>query len=255
MVGLRHRLFRQLDVGVRHRGGLSPLNRVIVTLILAGALLDILSTEARISAFAPGFFQIADWLLGIAFSAEYLCRFWVAAERADYAGGRRFRYLLTPMALVDLAAILPFWLSFGEVDTYVLRLMRLLRILRLAKFGRYSAAMASIAEAVSARRYELGVSAGIAMIFMIIAAALLYFVEGEAQPEAFGSIPRALWWAVVTLTTIGYGDVYPITAAGRICAGLMAILAVGLVAMPTGILAAAFSDAFQRRRRTGADEE
>ncbi|MEO5338515.1 MAG: ion transporter [Magnetospirillum sp. WYHS-4] len=255
MNSLRQVVHRQLDVRARRTHGLSTANQVIVSLILVGALIDILSTEPRLHDAAPGFFSGAEWGLGLAFTLEYVLRLWAAGERPEYAGWRRLRYLATPMALIDLAATLPLWLSLGESDAFVLRLLRLLRILRLAKFGRYSLAMSSIAEAVRERRFELAVSAGVATIFMVIAAALLYLVEGEAQPEAFGSIPRALWWAVVTLTTVGYGDVYPITMAGRICAGLVAVLAIGLIAMPTGILAAAFSDAFQRRRRGEPSED
>lgn len=131
---------------------------------------------------------------------------------------------------------------------FLLRLLRLLRLVRLAKLGRYSLAIGAIGDALRDRRYELGASVAIAIVLLLVTSSLLYVVEGEVQPETFGSIPRAMWWSIATLTTVGYGDVVPITALGRTLAGATALLGIGLVALPTGILAAAFSDALARRR-------
>jgi voltage-gated potassium channel len=157
--------------------------------------------------------------------------------------------MLTPLALLDLAAIAPFLLGYGTTDTFLLRVLRLLRIFRLARLGRFSVAIHLLAGAIRSRRYELSLSFVIAASVLVLSSALMYALEADAQPETFGSIPRALWWSVATLTTVGYGDVYPITPAGRVLAGLTAISAIGLIAMPTGILAAAFSDAFQAHHR------
>ncbi len=110
-----------------------------------------------------------------------------------------------------------------------------------------SRAFDNVAAALYARRFELWVAVIIALLMMLFSATLLYFAEAEAQPQAFGSIPRALWWAIVTLTTIGYGDVYPVTLLGKFCAALIAISGIGIIAMPTGIFASAFSDAMQRK--------
>jgi voltage-gated potassium channel len=116
--------------------------------------------------------------------------------------------------------------------------------------------MQLISDAVRSRRYELGVSLLAAGAVLLASAVMLYLVEGQVQPDAYGSIPRALWWSIVTLTTVGYGDVYPVTLAGRMLGGLTALAGIGLIAMPTGILAAAFSDAFQKRRaREGGASE
>jgi voltage-gated potassium channel len=106
--------------------------------------------------------------------------------------------------------------------------------------------MRNLTDAVHSRRYELGLTMGLAVGLLLVGAAALYWIEGDLQPEKFGSIPRALWWAVITMTTIGYGDVYPITPLGKFVAALVAIAGIGLIAMPTGILAAAFSDAMRK---------
>ena len=131
---------------------------------------------------------------------------------------------------------------------FVLRIFRLMRILRLIKLGRMSLAMNYLIEAITARRVELLLSFFVGLFFLILSASALYVVEGEVQPDKFGSIPRTLWWAAVTLTTIGYGDVYPVTPLGKVFAGLVAFAGIGLIALPTGILAAAFSEAVQAER-------
>jgi voltage-gated potassium channel len=122
------------------------------------------------------------------------------------------------------------------------------RVLRLAKLGRFTIATRALSHAVHARRYELMISFGVAIFILVLTSTLMYIVEGPRQPENFGSIPRAMWWAIATLTTVGYGDVVPHTTAGRILGGITAVTGVGLIAMPAGILAAAMSDAIHTRR-------
>ena len=131
--------------------------------------------------------------------------------------------------------------------------MRIVRLIALAKFGRYSIALSQLIRAFVRRRYELLMSLVIAGLVFLIAATGMYAIEGSVQPEAFGSIPRALWWALTTLTTVGYGDVYPVTPLGRVFAGLMAVAGIGLIAMPAGILAAAFTEIGQQGKDTDAD--
>lgn len=160
----------------------------------------------------------------------------------------RIRYAVTPAAILDLMAILPVLVLVGGSDTLLLRLFRLARILRLARLGRFSEAIHNIVDAVKSRAYELLFSLGVAITALIISSSLLFLAEGDIQPEAFGSIPRSMWWSIATLTTVGYGDSYPITVVGRILAGITAVIGIGLIAMPTGILAAAMSDAYRRRK-------
>ncbi len=178
-------------------------------------------------------------------------------ENPRFAGLRfgRLRYMLTPAALLDLAALLPPLLTLAGGETFLLRAARLLRILRLARLGRFSTAMQHIGVAIRSRRYELLLSLGVAFGLLLTSSTLLYLAEQEAQPENFGSIPRAMWWSIATLTTVGYGDVYPLTALGKFFAAITALTGIGLIAMPTGILAAAFSDALQRQSERESNPE
>jgi voltage-gated potassium channel len=233
----------------RGPGGLSPVNRALCIMILVSSALAVLETEDTIVAAAPWLFDVAEVTFALLFGAEYVARVYAAGADPRYAGvGGRLRYLVTPMALIDLAAIAPLYIGYVSNDPVLLRLCRLLRILRLAKLGRYSTALQHIDDAIMARKHELVLSLVLTGTILMVSASLIYVFESEGQPQQFGSIPRALWWAVVTLTTVGYGDVYPLTVPGRILAGFTALAGVAMIAVPTGILAAAFSDVFQRQR-------
>ncbi|HIJ44269.1 MAG TPA: two pore domain potassium channel family protein [Rhodospirillaceae bacterium] len=155
--------------------------------------------------------------------------------------------------MIDLIATLALWgdVIYQTEGTYavLLRLVRVLRLLRLARESEWANAFKLLGQAITERRRELVLSFGFVGAILLVAATVLFVVEGAAQPEAFGSIPRALWWAIATLTTIGYGDVYPITALGKVCASIVAITSIAIIAMPTGIMAAAFSDVFSKFRR------
>jgi voltage-gated potassium channel len=253
---LRARLYRQLDPRAWPGKGLSPTNKLVCAFILVSSALSILETEPSLSAGRPLVFIGFEWVFALLFGAEYAGRVWTSAESPRYGPGIRgkLKYVRSPAALFDLAVLMSFALSLMGGEAFLLRLVRLLRILRLARLGRFSHALDHVGEAVTARRHELMLSVGIAFILLIVAATMLYLVEGHAQPEAFGSIPRAMWWAVATLTTVGYGDIYPVTALGRVLGGLTAVIGIGLIAMPAGILAAAFGEAMRRRRGEEDDD-
>lgn len=254
MASIRQKLYEQLSITAWPGEGLSPLNKLVAVIIIASIVIVTLATEPTI--YEPWKNQIiaADITIGVLFSIEYLLRLWVAGEDPEYKGFvGRIKYAFTLRALLDLLAVLPFFLGFVGGDIFLLRLFRLVRIYTLAKLGDFSIAMKHIKDAVSERYMELFLAFMLAMIVLLISSTIMFLVEGPVQPEKFGSIPRALWWGIATLTTIGYGDIYPKSALGKFCCSITCLAAIGLIAMPTGIMAAAFSDAFQRHKKTLQD--
>lgn len=249
-MGVRGRIARQLDPELTPGRALSWPNRLLVLAILVAGTLAILETEPTLVQGRGHLFAYAELGFGVVFAVEYLLRLWTSIENPRWGAGwrGRLRYAVSLPALVDLVAIIPTLLMVSGASPILLRFVRAIRIIRLAKLGRMSDAWDDLATALHERRHELGLTMMIAVVLMLVSSTLLYWAEGEIQPDKFGSIPRALWWSIITLTTIGYGDAFPISPLGRFFAGLTAICGVGLVAMPTGILAAAFSDTVQRRR-------
>lgn len=247
---LRSAAYAELEPGVGGRVGLSLSNRFIAVLIVVASFTAILETEASLREGTGNLFLYAEIAFVAVFIIEYLARLFAAGEDPRYRGLRgRVRYMFTWWAIIDILAIAPSLITMGTDNAFLLRLFKLMRLARLSRLGRFSEAWTALSQSLSTRRYELMVSFGLAGLLLVFSSALLYLVEAEQQPEAFGSIPRALWWSVATLTTVGYGDVAPITALGRIFAAITAIAGIGMIAMPTGILAAAFSEILQKRVR------
>lgn len=185
----------------------------------------------------------------LVFSVEYVTRMWACTADAQYHGSvwGRLRYGISAMAIVDLLAILPFYLTAFGADLRFVRALRLFRIVRVAKIGRYVSAFGLFGRVIRAKKEELVLTTGVMFVMLVVAACLMYHAENAAQPEQFPDIPSAMWWAVATLTTVGYGDVYPITAVGRLLGSVVAILGIGLFALPTGILGSAFVDEIQSK--------
>jgi len=179
----------------------------------------------------------------IVFTIEYCLRLWTSNLKFPNKSVTiaLFLYVLTPMALIDLVAVLPFYLPMIiAVDLRFLRMLRLLRALRVFKLNRYSNSMNMLARVLKNEKEKLLVTVFITVLLILIASTLMYYMESDIQPEAFPNIIAALWWAIATLTTVGYGDVYPITAMGKFLSGVIALLGIGLVALPTGILSSGF---------------
>lgn len=253
---MRAKVYHQL----RGRGaeGLTGAQRILLVAILAGVAVAILDTEPELPEALHGGLRVAEVLVAAIFSVEYVLRVWSAGEDPKYAGfAGRLRYVVRPFMVIDLLALLPFLVGALGGESLVLRSLRVLRLLTLSKLVRYSEAMRIVVASVAERRYELAFAVLLAFLMILVSSTALYLIEGAAQPKAFGSITRAMWWSVVTLTTVGYGDVFPVTPLGKMFAGMTAIAGIGMIAMPTGILAASFSDGFARarERRAGAQIE
>jgi len=224
------------------------VNTLLMALILINVLAVIIeSVDAYRRAYATWLWWFEVFSIGI-FTVEYLLRLWVSVEHTRYANGwrGRLRYAVSPMALVDLLAILPFYLSmFVAIDT---RILRVLRLLRLFKLTRHFAVLEVIGTVLRNEARTLLSAIFVMIILVILSSAGIHILERAAQPEAFGSIPRAMWWATVTLTTVGYGDVVPQTLAGRLLGVVITVLGVGMAALPAGIIASGFTSELARRR-------
>jgi voltage-gated potassium channel len=226
------------------------VNLSLAALIVLNVAAIIFESVASVRDAAASWFLAFETFSVAVFTAEYVLRLWSCVEAEGFAGHRgRLRFALKPMPLIDLAAVLPFYLTFATVDLRFLRVLRLLRILRVAKLARYSTAMQTLGRVLVKKREELSVTVLALLVLLIVASVLMYHAERDAQPEAFASIPAAMWWAAATLTTVGYGDVYPVTALGRLLGAVIAILGIGMFALPAGILGGAFMEEVSARRR------
>ncbi len=230
----------------------------IIVLILFNILSVILESVASLYSSYRLIFEIFETVSVIIFSVEYVLRVWTCTLKEKYSHPLlgRIKYMFSFMLLIDLIAILPFYLPFiVTVDMRFIRILRLFRITRLFKLGRYSRSMQQMKAVLKEKKEELAISMFAGLILLVLSACLVYYAEKDAQPEAFSSIPMALWWAVCTLTTVGYGDIYPITVWGRIIATFISILGIGLLALPAGIFASGFSEQMEKRVKKGSEDE
>ncbi len=225
----------------------------ITGLILLNVIAIVAESIPTVRSAAGAWFYRFETFSVIVFTAEYALRVYasVAAEQYGRNGPLmgRVRYAATPMAIIDLLAILPFYLPLLGIDLRVLRslrIMRLARLARLLKLTRYSRAFQTMTAVVQRKTPQLLTSVSVLGVMLVVSASLMYYAERAAQPDAFSSIPATMWWSVATLTTVGYGDVYPITTVGKLLAAVSAVLGVGLFALPAGILADGFKDSLER---------
>lgn len=222
----------------------------IITLIFLNVFAVILETVESLSSQFIVFFKAFEVFSVFIFTIEYLLRIWTCTSDKRFRGTMkgRFRFSVTPLALVDLMAILPFYLPMClPLDLRFIRALRLFRLLRILKMGRYSESLRTLGNVLKEGKAELLITVFGVLILLVVASSLMYFVENAAQPKAFSSIPAAMWWGIATLTTVGYGDMYPITPLGRFLGAIIAILGIGAIAIPAGILTSGFAKEIQRK--------
>jgi voltage-gated potassium channel len=225
------------------------VTRALVILIVVNLAAAALETVPALEASYGRWFAAIEWFSLVVFTAEYLARLWVAAGHAPNqhlsAMRARLKFALSPAGLVDLLAVLPFWL--GPVITADLRFLLVFRVVRFLKLARYSPAMRSLIEALYAERRALFGCVVILIGATLVSASLMYLAERHVQPDKLGTVPDAMWWAIVTLGTIGYGDVVPVTPLGKLIAAATVFAGLVMVALPVGIIATAFSEQVHRR--------
>jgi len=232
----------------QHKAG-KYVEYLLIVLISLNVIVVIIETVNSIYSRYTAFFLLFDRLSVYIFTLEYLLRVWTCTldEKYQHPWRGRLKYVLSFDALVDLFAFLPFYLPFMTVDLRFIRIPRLFRFLRIFKLTRYLNAKNMLSNVFRSKKEELIMCLVITASLIVVASSLMYFAENEAQPEAFSSIPATMWWCVTTLTTVGYGDVYPVTIVGKILTACIAILGIGMFALPAGILASGFSDEFKKR--------
>lgn len=217
---------------------------VIISLIILNVFMVVADTFS-LPVGVRSAFRYAEIVSVVIFTVEYLLR--VCTSSLMYENlppfKARLKYIFSFMALIDLFAILPFYLPYlMPVDLRVLRALRVVRLFRLFKINRYTSALLTIGRVFRRKASQLVSSVSVVFLLMVIASVLMYNAEHEAQPDAFANAFSALWWAVSTLTTVGYGDIFPVTAAGKLLGGVVSLLGIGLVAVPTGIISAGFME-------------
>ena len=222
----------------------------IITLIVVNTVAEILETVQPIYDLAPAFFITLEVVSMIIFTGEYLLRMWACTADSRYSHPvyGRLRFAATPLLLIDLVALVPFYLPFlGLGDLRILRALRLLAW--AARLGRYFEGIRTLGRVLQNKTLELFTVVLVLAVMLVLASAVMFYAEHSAQPDAFANIPEAMWWSIITLTTVGYGDVSPVTPLGKVVAGVIAVLGIGMFALPAGILGSGFLSEIQRQNR------
>ena len=248
---IRRRIFEIVSSNQLQDKASQAFDLFIVTFIIANVVAVILESVESLRIAHAVFFTDFEKIAVAIFTTEYFIRLWVCVEDERYSSQffGRVKYLITPLALLDLAAILPFFLAFAGIDLRTLRIFRLFRILRLAKLVRYSNTFQIFIRVMAKKKEEMIITLMLIVFLLILSSSLIYLVEHDVQPKAFSSIPASMWWAIETLTTVGYGDIYPITPLGKILDSIIAILGIGLFALPAGILGSGFIEELAESKR------
>jgi voltage-gated potassium channel len=246
---LRRRVYVLLEHGVVGDRRTSAVSRGLVALILVNLIAVTLQSVPLIDANYGSLFLAIEIVSLVVFTVEYALRLWVASEHEPYSEHSplraRWHYATSLPGLVDLVAVLPFWLAF--VAPADLRVLLVFRVVRFLKLARYSPGVRSLLDALYEERRALGGCLIILLGATLLAASVMHMVERNVQPDKFGTIPDAMWWAIVTLGTIGYGDVVPVTALGRLVAAVTIVASLIMIALPVGIVATAFAEQIHRR--------
>jgi voltage-gated potassium channel len=231
----------------------------IITLIIFNVLAVIFGTVESFAEKYEDFLINFEIISVVIFSIEYVLRIWSSTTNTKYKKPilGRFKFALTPLAIVDFLAIIPFYLPpFNMLDLRIVRALRLFRLLRLLRIKRFAEPLKLFANVFKNKKDELLIALITILILALGASVIMYFVEHNAQPIGFASIPDAMWWAVITMTTVGYGDIYPITVMGKIFGSFISILGLGLFALPTAIISAGLLEELQAQKKpNGAVKE
>ena len=257
MYKIKKRIFEIVQVAQDNDKASKIFDLSIIFLIVLNVILVVADTFPL-----PEYMKTISWRIDvfsvIIFTIEYLLRIWTADMLYPQCGKilSRIKYIFSFMALIDLFAILPFYIPLViPIDLRILRILRVVRLLRIFKVNRYTNALNTVATVLKNKSNQLISSMLIVALLMLISSIIMYNVENPAQPEVFTNAFSGLWWAVATFTTVGYGDIYPITAFGKVLSAIIALLGIGLVAVPTGIISAGFIEQIDKDADDNDDEK
>ncbi len=241
-----YQIIEKAEVGDRAS---KVFDNTILTLIMLTIVAIVMESFADVYIRFQTGFKVFEVFSITVFTVEYFLRLLTADLK--YPNKSKpvavLRYMVTFMALIDLFAILPFYIPMIiPYDLRFLRMLRITRLLRVMKLNRYSKAFSLIGQVVRDKKEELVATISIMLLIMVMSSTLIYYIESGVQPEAFPNIVASFWWSIATLTTVGYGDVYPVTAMGKVLASIIAITGIGLVALPTGILSSGFMEGIKK---------
>lgn len=223
--------------------------KFIYLLILLNVFALILESYQNLHDNYSSLFYAFEIFSVIIFTIEYLLRIWVS-DRSKKHKTERLNFAFSTMGIIDLVAILPFYLPFiFPIDLRIVRILRIFRLLRIFKLARYSKSLKTIKYILKETKSELITTIFVTFVLMILSSTLMYYIEHDDQPEQFASIGDAFWWSIATLTTVGYGDVYPVTGLGKLLSGVIALIGIGFVALPTGIISSAFIEKIQADKK------
>lgn len=249
----KQKVLRTLNKGEESDKLSKAFDTFIMALILLNVSAVIIETVESIHVRYGEIFDYFEVFSVVVFSIEYLVRLWActAIEKYKHPVWGRLRYMVSLEAIIDLLAIIPFYLPIllNNADGRMIRILRLFRLFRLFKLGRYSMAFGLVTDVIKKRKEELFVTLTLLLILLVFASTFMYYIENAPDRDGFQSIPETMWWGVATLTTVGYGDVYPITPLGKLLGAIIAILGVGLFALPAGIIAAGFESELKGRNK------
>jgi voltage-gated potassium channel len=253
--GLRQRVWELLDVSEDPQSGVADwdwVDVILLVLILLNVVAVILETVKSFQLRFGTEFRVFEVISVGVFSVEYAARIWACTADPRYRQPiiGRLRYVSGFDGVVDLLAILPFYITLAlpaaALDLRILRVLRLLRFARVLKLGRYSDSLGRMKRVIGARRGDLGVALAAVGVVLILASSAIYYVEVDTQPDVFTSIPAAMWWGISALTTVGYGDITPVTPLGKFLGGIIQLLGIAIFALPAGIIAAGYEEESRR---------
>ena len=251
---LKKRVFGILVPGDKDSKFFDPF---IMSLIVLNVFAVVLETVDWLFALYAPIFHAFDLFSVAVFTIEYILRIWSCTVDPKFKGPLigRLRFMITPFALVDLMAVLPFYLPFAFPELRFMRAFRLFRLFRILKLARYSESLQTFVDVLRLKKEELMIMFFAITILLVISSSLVYEAENEAQPEAFSSIPAAMWWGVVTLGTVGYGDMFPVTPMGKLIGSFVVILGIGLLPCPRAFSPPALPRFWPREKRRSKKSE